>query len=83
MPMCLSLVRQIQQVTELDSIDQSSTEPLLNLIVRHSSDNKLESGNNKGLFVVSKINIEGREIRINLRFAFVYRRCQTKVIVIL
>jgi mediator of RNA polymerase II transcription subunit 1 len=51
MPMCVSLVRQIQQVTELDSIEQSATHPLLSLIVHHSSEGKMESGNNKGLFV--------------------------------
>jgi mediator of RNA polymerase II transcription subunit 1 len=54
MPMCVSLVRQIQQVTELDSIEQSATHPLLSLIVHHSSEGKMESGNNKGLFVVGE-----------------------------
>ncbi|EFA08558.1 mediator of RNA polymerase II transcription subunit 1 [Tribolium castaneum] len=51
MPMCVNLVRQIQQVTELDTIEQSATHPLLSLIVHHASEGKMESGNNKGLFV--------------------------------
>lgn len=55
MPICVSLVRQIQQVTELDTIEQSATHPLLSLIVHHSSEGKMESGNNKGLFVVSNL----------------------------
>lgn len=53
MPMCVALVRKIQQVTEMDNIEQSATHPLLSLIVHHASEGKLESGNNKGLFVVS------------------------------
>lgn len=53
MPMCLSLVRQIQQLTELECVDaSSSTHPLLNLIATHASNGKLENGGSKGLFVV-------------------------------
>lgn len=53
MPMCVSLVRQIQQLTELECAEMSSTHPLLSLIASHASEGKLEGGNNKGLFVVS------------------------------
>lgn len=67
MPMCVTLLREIQQLTELEipelasSISSSSTttttttttHPLLSLIASHASNGKLEAGNNKGLFVVS------------------------------
>ncbi|KAF5288427.1 hypothetical protein FQR65_LT02079 [Abscondita terminalis] len=51
MPMCVSLVHQIQQLTELECAETSSTHPLLSLIVTHASDGQIEPGNNKGLFV--------------------------------
>lgn len=52
MPMCIGLVKQIHQLTELDCAETSSTHPLLSLIATHASDGKLDSLNNKGLFVV-------------------------------
>ncbi|KAF5290493.1 hypothetical protein FQA39_LY03597 [Lamprigera yunnana] len=51
MPMCVSLVHQIQQLTELECVEMSSTYPLLSLIVTHASQGQIEPGNNKGLFV--------------------------------
>lgn len=66
--MCVTLLREIQQLTELEipelasSTSSSSTttttattttHPLLSLIASHASNGKLEAGNNKGLFVVS------------------------------
>uniref|UniRef100_A0A1Y1L2C4 Mediator of RNA polymerase II transcription subunit 1 n=1 Tax=Photinus pyralis TaxID=7054 RepID=A0A1Y1L2C4_PHOPY len=51
MPMCVSLIQQIQQLTELECVEMSSTHPLLSLIVTHASDGQIEPGNNKGLFV--------------------------------
>ncbi|KAJ8959121.1 hypothetical protein NQ318_022378 [Aromia moschata] len=51
MPMCLSLVRQIQQIHPWTDIDSAPTQPLLNLIVSHASDGKMDSSNNRGLFV--------------------------------
>lgn len=54
MPMCVSLVRQIHQLTELECAELSSaTCPLLSLIATHASNGKVEGGSNKGLFVVS------------------------------
>lgn len=54
MPMCVSLVKQIHQLTELECAETFSTHPLLSLIATHASDGKLDSLNNKGMFVVSK-----------------------------
>ncbi|KAJ8972690.1 hypothetical protein NQ317_001711 [Molorchus minor] len=51
MPMCLSLVRQIQKIHPWSEIDTVPTQPLLSLIVQHASDGKMDSSNNKGLFV--------------------------------
>uniref|UniRef100_A0A6P7G505 Mediator of RNA polymerase II transcription subunit 1 n=2 Tax=Diabrotica virgifera virgifera TaxID=50390 RepID=A0A6P7G505_DIAVI len=51
LPMCLALVRQIQQIYPWTEIDTAPVYPLLNLIVTHCSDNKMNSSNNKGLFV--------------------------------
>lgn len=54
MPMCVTLLREIQQLTELEIPELSTaTHPLLSLIATHASNGKLEAGNNKGLFVVS------------------------------
>lgn len=52
--MCVTLLREIQQLTELEIPELSSptTHPLLNLIASHASNGKLEAGNNKALFVV-------------------------------
>lgn len=52
MPMCLGLVKQIHQLTELECAELSATHPLLSLIATHSSDGKVDSLHNKGLFVV-------------------------------
>lgn len=54
MPMCATLLREIQQLTELEIPELSSPthHPLLSLIASHASNGKLETGNNKGLFVV-------------------------------
>ncbi|CAG9858605.1 unnamed protein product [Phyllotreta striolata] len=51
LPLCLSLVRQIQQIYPWTEIDNAPVQPLLNLIVTHCSDEKMNSTNNKGLFV--------------------------------
>ncbi|CAH1971867.1 unnamed protein product [Acanthoscelides obtectus] len=51
MPMCLSLVRQIQQLQQWSDIDNVPQQPLLNLIVTHCSEGKVHSANNKGMFV--------------------------------
>ncbi|CAH0564837.1 unnamed protein product [Brassicogethes aeneus] len=51
MPMCISLVRKIQQISQWTDIDNQPTQPLLNLIVQHSSDGQMECSNSKGLFV--------------------------------
>lgn len=52
MPMCVTLLREIQQLTELEIPElQTQTHPLLNLIASHASNGKLEAGNNKALFV--------------------------------
>ncbi|KAG5890718.1 hypothetical protein JTB14_026024 [Gonioctena quinquepunctata] len=51
LPMCLSLVRQIQQIHPWADIDSAPVQPLLNLIVAHCSGGKMTSSNNKGLFV--------------------------------
>ncbi|XP_018319034.1 mediator of RNA polymerase II transcription subunit 1 [Agrilus planipennis] len=51
MPMCVALVKQLQQLTELECADTSVTHPLLSLIVTHHSDGKMDTANNRGLFV--------------------------------
>nr|CAI5854489.1 unnamed protein product [Callosobruchus analis] len=51
LPMCLSLVRQIQQLQQWTDIDSVPQQPLLNLIVTHCSEGKIHSANNKGMFV--------------------------------
>lgn len=62
MPMCLALAKQIQQLTELECAETSTTHPLLSLIATHASDGKLDSLNNKGLFVVSVAFVEYRVV---------------------
>lgn len=54
MPMCVALVRQIQQLTEIECADLSTTHTLLSLIATHASEGKLDSTSMKGLFVVSE-----------------------------
>lgn len=54
LPMCLPLIRQIQQIHPWTEIDNIQMQPILNLIVNHCSDGKMTSSTNKGLFVVSK-----------------------------
>ncbi|XP_069683901.1 mediator of RNA polymerase II transcription subunit 1 [Periplaneta americana] len=51
MPMCLALVRRIQQVTEMECGDLSSPHPLLSLVTQHASAGQLDCANNRGLFV--------------------------------
>ncbi|XP_066993755.2 mediator of RNA polymerase II transcription subunit 1 [Anabrus simplex] len=51
LPMCLALVRRIQQVTEIECGDLSSPHPLLSLITQHASAGQLDCANNRGLFV--------------------------------
>ncbi|CAG9773948.1 unnamed protein product [Ceutorhynchus assimilis] len=52
MPMCLSLIRKIQQIQQWsDGDNNSAPQPLLNLIVSHISEGKMSCSNNKGLFV--------------------------------
>lgn len=53
LPMCVSLVRRIQQVTEMECGDLTSTHPLMSLITQHASNGQLDCAQNKGLFVVS------------------------------
>lgn len=57
LPMCVSLVRRIQQVTDMEFVDVSSTHPLMSLITQHISEGQLDCAQNKGLFVVSINNI--------------------------
>ena len=52
MPICTELAKQIQEITELECVDLTTSRPLLSLIATHASDGKLDSGNNRGLFVV-------------------------------
>lgn len=51
MPICLNLIHQIQQITELDCADISAARPMLSLIATHCSDGKLDTGNNRACFV--------------------------------
>ncbi|XP_021921531.1 mediator of RNA polymerase II transcription subunit 1 isoform X2 [Zootermopsis nevadensis] len=51
MPMCLNLVRRIQQVTEMECGDLSTPHPLLSLVTQHASAGQLDCANNRGLFV--------------------------------
>lgn len=51
LPMCLSLVRKIQQIYPWTEIDSAPVQPMLNLVVSECSNNKMHSANNKGLFV--------------------------------
>uniref|UniRef100_A0A0C9R6G8 Mediator of RNA polymerase II transcription subunit 1 n=1 Tax=Fopius arisanus TaxID=64838 RepID=A0A0C9R6G8_9HYME len=51
MPMCVELVNQIQKVTELECADLSPPQPLLSLLVQHSSGGQLDCRNNRGLYV--------------------------------
>ncbi|XP_045477281.1 mediator of RNA polymerase II transcription subunit 1 isoform X2 [Harmonia axyridis] len=51
LPMCVALARQLQVVTELEWLDFSNRRPLLDLIVCQSSNGKMRSENNRGLFV--------------------------------
>ncbi|KAL1137993.1 hypothetical protein AAG570_009688 [Ranatra chinensis] len=51
MPMCLSLVQNIQNLTQCECADLSSPHPLLSLIVQHTSGGQVDSANNRGLFV--------------------------------
>lgn len=57
MPMCVALVRQIQQITELECAELTTTHPLLSLIATHTSDGKLEAGTTRGLFVVCLLHV--------------------------
>jgi hypothetical protein len=52
MPLCLALVRRIQQVTEMECGDLSTPHPLLSLVTQHASAGQLDCANNRGLFVV-------------------------------
>lgn len=54
LPMCLPLIRQIQQIHAWTEIDSVPMQPILNLIVNHCSEGKMVSSTNKGLFVVSR-----------------------------
>ncbi|XP_057655941.1 mediator of RNA polymerase II transcription subunit 1 [Diorhabda carinulata] len=51
LPMCLSLIRKIQQIYPWTEVDSAPVQPMLNLIVSECSNNKMQSANNKGLFV--------------------------------
>ncbi|KAL1498003.1 hypothetical protein ABEB36_008869 [Hypothenemus hampei] len=51
MPMCLSLIRRIQQIHSWQDVDNNNPQPMLNLIVNHSSEGKMTCTNNQGLFV--------------------------------
>jgi len=53
MPMSLAKCREIAQLTEINFFDEASASPLIQLIVKNASNNKLDSANNRGLFVVS------------------------------
>ncbi|KAK9888254.1 hypothetical protein WA026_000519 [Henosepilachna vigintioctopunctata] len=51
LPMCVNLVMQLQAITELEWVDFTTKRPLLDLIVCQSSEGKLRSENNRGLFL--------------------------------
>lgn len=51
LPMCATLVRRIQQITDMECGDLTSTHPLMSLITQHFSDGQLDCAQNKGLFV--------------------------------
>jgi len=53
LPICVSLVKKIQQVTEMECGDLSCPRPLLGLITEHASKGQLDCSNNRGLYVVS------------------------------
>lgn len=52
-PILLSKCREIFRITNIDFFDESTSSPLVQLIVKTTSDGKLDSANNRGLFVVS------------------------------
>ena len=52
-PMLLSKCREIFRITDIDFFDELTSAPLIQLIVKTASDGKLDSANNRGLFVVS------------------------------
>lgn len=78
MPICLSLVSQIQQGQQWQEVDSNAPQPLLNLIVNHSSEGKMSCSNNKGLFVVC-FYLAASDIEIGM---FGFRLYQTKLIAI-
>lgn len=52
LPMCLPLVRRIQQVTEIEWSNDLQPHPLMSLITQHASAGQLDCSANRGLFVV-------------------------------
>ncbi|XP_026678774.1 mediator of RNA polymerase II transcription subunit 1 [Diaphorina citri] len=52
-PMCVSLVKKIQAVTEMEcsTVDTATPKPLLSLIIQHQADKSRDSTSNKPLFV--------------------------------
>ncbi|KAI5745156.1 hypothetical protein M8J76_008725 [Diaphorina citri] len=52
-PMCVSLVKKIQAVTEMEcsTVDTATPKPLLSLIIQHQADKTRDSTSNKPLFV--------------------------------
>ena len=55
MPLSLAKCREIAQLTQMEFFDETSASPLIQLIVKNASGNKLDSANSRGLFVVSLI----------------------------
>ncbi|XP_059471601.1 mediator of RNA polymerase II transcription subunit 1 [Neocloeon triangulifer] len=49
--MCTSLVKGLQQITEVETGDVNTQHPMLSLITKNCSSGALDSANNKGLFV--------------------------------
>ncbi|ERL89217.1 mediator of RNA polymerase II transcription subunit 1 isoform X2 [Dendroctonus ponderosae] len=51
MPVCVSLVRKMQQIQQWVEVETRAPQPLLNMIVNQCSGGKMSCNNNKGLFV--------------------------------
>ena len=67
MPLEMQKYREIVTVTGIEFVDGSVKAPLLQLITKSTSDDVLESGNSRGLFVVSLILVCGIAIMRKLR----------------
>jgi len=78
MPMCVNLVKSLQQITEVECGDMSTQQPMLSLITKNCSSGALDCANNKGLFVVSvSALLFSKRLKI-----FIFRLCRTNSTVI-